>query len=201
MGAFIVFEGGDGSGKSTQARILKRRLSRKGYPVVLTHEPGGTPLGEAARRWLKGRPGLTPLTELFLFSAARAQTMDRVVSPSLDSHQTVICDRFCASTVVYQGHGRGLDLELIERINGAATGGIRPDLTVLLDIPAEIGLARRSGAKGDPFESEALEFHRRVRQGYLALASGEPRHWLVLDGTQEKHALAAQILAKVEPLL
>ena len=201
MGAFVVFEGGEGAGKSTQARLLHRRLTREGYPVILTREPGGTGLGEAVRRWLKTRPGLTPLTELALLTAGRSQHVEQVISPALDSRQVVICDRFTASTAAYQGHGRGVDLELIYRLNEAATHGLRPDLTILMDLPVGAGLARKRGGPQDTFESEAAEFHRRVREGYLALASSEPARWLVLDGSLEKKALAAQVRARVQPLL
>lgn len=201
MGTFLVFEGGDGAGKSTQARALFRRLSREGYRALLTHEPGGTALGEAVRRWLRTRSGLTALTELLLFTAARAQLVEKVISPALSSQHIVVCDRFTASTVAYQGYGRGLDLGLISELNEAATHGLRPDLTVFLDMPVEIGLTRKAGRSRDTFESEAVEFHRRVRQGYLALASMEPEGWLVLDGTLKMDTLAAQIWTKVQPLL
>ena len=201
MGAFVVFEGGDGAGKSTQARLLHRRLIRDGYAVLLTREPGGTGLGEAVRRWLKTRPGLTPLAELALLTAARSQHMEQVISPALGPRQVVICDRFTASTVAYQGHGRGVDLELIYRLNDAATRGLRPDLTILIDLPAGAGLARKRGVPQDTFESQAVEFHRRVREGYLALASREPDRWLVLDGTLGKSVLASQVIARVQPLL
>lgn len=213
MGLFIVFEGGEGAGKSTQARTLSRRLSREGYQVVTTHEPGGTPLGEAVRRWLKTRPGLTPTTELMLFTAARAQLLETVISPALNSGQIVVCDRFIASTVAYQGYGRGLDLELINLLNKAATQDLLPDLTVFLDVEVESGLARKKGRPGgqtgerDTFESETLEFHRRVREGYLELASSEPpafsgkAGWLVIDGTLPRDTIASQIRGKVRQLL
>ena len=201
MGAFIVFEGGDGSGKGTQVRILKNRLSKEGHSVVATYEPGGTALGEAARRWLKTRADLTHLAELLLFEAARAQLVEKVISPALASHQIVVCDRFYTSTVAYQGYGRGLDLGLIQRLNEAAADGVRPDLTVLLDIPAEIGLARKRGGRADSFESEAVEFHKRVREGYRAQASQDVDSWCVLDGTQDRRVLAARIWERVQPLL
>ena len=201
MSAFIVFEGGEGAGKSTQARLLSRRLSREGYEVVLTHEPGGTSLGEVVRRWLKTRPGLTPLAEFLLFTAARAQLVEKVISPAINSQQIVVCDRFTASSVVYQGYGRGLDMELINRLNEASTGGLRPDMTLFMDIHVDIGLARKIGSRRDTFESETVKFHERVREGYLALASGQPESWFVVDGTLEKSALAGQIWSKVQPLL
>ena len=213
MGSFIVFEGGEGAGKSTQARTLSRRLSREGYQVVLTHEPGGTPLGEAVRRWLKTRRGLTPTTELMLFTAARAQLVETIISPALESGRIVICDRYIASTVTYQGCGRGLDLELINRLNKATTHNLFPDLTVFLDVEVETGLARKKGRPGgqtaerDTFESETLEFHRRVREGYLALASSEApacagrEGWLVIDGSLPRETIASRIWEKVRQIL
>ena len=201
MGAFVVFEGGEGGGKTTQARILYRRLSREGYAVVLTREPGGTLPGESVRRLLKTRPGITPLTELLLFSAARTQLVETVILSSLESHSTVICDRFTASTVAYQGYGRGLDLSLIARLNDATTHGLRARLTVLLDLPVEVGLARKGTGSPDTFEAESVEFHRRVREGYLALAAQEAADWLVVDATLGRRTQAEMIWSRLEPLL
>ena len=201
MACFIVFEGGDGSGKSTQARGLSRRLRRRGIPVLLTREPGGTPAGESIRRWLKGHHDLQPLSELLLFEAARTQLAASVIRPSLNRDSVVICDRYTASTVAYQGYGRRLDLGLIRQLNQVATGGLVPDLTVLLDLPAQIGLLRRGAAGTDPFETAPEEFQRRVREGYLAQAAAEPEKWLVLDGTRPQRQLSRDIWAKVQPLL
>ena len=201
MGTFVVFEGGEGVGKSTQARIAFRSLSGQGYDVLLTREPGGTALGETVRRWVRGHRGLTPLTELLLFTAARAQHVEKVVTLALSSQRIVICDRFVASTVAYQGYGRGLDLDLISRLNELATLGLRPDLTVLLDMPVAMGLARKNSRKPDSFESEAVEFHERAREGYLAQASKEPGRWLVMDGTLERGDLAQRIRERIRCLL
>ena len=201
MAAFIVFEGGEGAGKSTQARLLSRRLAREGYPVVSTREPGGTGLGEAVRRWLKTRRGLTPLAEILLVTAARAQHVTGVISPALESGQVVVCDRFMASSVAYQGYGRGLDLDLIHRLNQASTRGLRPDLTLFMDMPVEMGLARKMGSRWDAFESETVRFHERVREGYLALASEHPDSWRVVNAALEKKVLAVQIWSEVQPLL
>ena len=201
MGLFIVFEGGEGAGKSTQARTLCRRLSREGYQVVPTHEPGGTVLGEAVRRWLKTRPDLTPTTELLLFTAARAQLVETVISPALNSGQIVVCDRFIASTVAYQGYGRGLDLELINRLNEAAAPDLVPDLTVFLDVGVQSGLARKRGSERDTFESETLEFHGRVGEGYLAMASSDSEGWLRIDGTLKKDTIASRIWGAIQQLL
>jgi len=198
--SFIVFEGIDGSGKSTQAKALLRRLRRRDIAALLTREPGGTPLGEQLRRWLKGRPDLTPMAELTLFIAARAQLVEKVIKPALNSGVTVISDRYTASTVAYQGHGRALDLELIRNLNLAATSGLAPDLTILFDLPPEESLARRSNAAADAFEAAPWEFHRKVRESYLAQAAAQPNSWLVVDATQDKRRLSQQIWAKVKPL-
>ena len=201
MGAFIVLEGGDGAGKTTHAGLLARRMRRRGWPVLLAREPGGTPLGRALRGLLKGGRPTTPLAELLLFSAARAEIVRRVILPALNARTTVICDRFTASTVAYQGYGRGLDLDLIHTLNLETTQGLQPALTVLLDVPAEAGLARKDPGSWDRFESEALEFHRRVRDGYLALASSSQGSWVVLDGTGAKADVAARVWETVQPFL
>ena len=198
---FIVFEGGDGSGKSTQSRALYRRLQRRGYSTILTHEPGGTPVGESIRRWLKGRQTLSPLSELLLFEAARAQLTVSVIRPALEQETTVISDRFTASTVAYQGYGRELDLDLIGQLNLVASEELDADLTVLLDLPIEVSLARKDRAGSDRFDTASVEFHRRVRQGYLAQAEADPAKWLVLDGVRPRRELSSEIWAKVQPLL
>jgi dTMP kinase len=179
---FIVFEGGEGSGKSTQAKALANRLRRLGFPVVLTHEPGGTLLGNKLRRWLKWGRGVTTQSELFLFLASRSQLVSRVIRPALDSGKIVICDRFDASTYAYQGYGRGMDLAFLENLNGFVTDGLRPDLIVLLDLDAEKGLERKR-MRLDCFEREEYAFHRRVREGYLKMAASDPERWLVIDGS------------------
>ena len=199
--SFIVFEGLDGSGKTTQARALSRRLREQGFPVLLTHEPGGTALGESIRRWLKRQSGLSPLSELFLFVAARAQFVREIVRPNLEAGVTVIGDRYIASTIAYQGYGRGLDLALVERLNEATTGGLRPDLTVLLDLPVADARARKRNHRPDFIETAPTEFHRRVRDGYLAQAGRDPDGWLVLDGRCPARTLSRQIWAKIQPLL
>ena len=201
MSVFVAFEGGEGAGKSTQTRLLARRLSREGYEAVRTREPGGTGLGNAVRRWLKTHTDLTPWAELLLFSAARAQHVQEVITPALNAGQVVICDRFTASTVAYQGHGRGLTLELVNRLNEEATRGVAPDLTVLLDVDVEVGLARKEGGHVDAFESQGADFHHRVREGYHALASQEPERWLVLDGALNRAAIATLIWKRLQPLL
>ena len=200
MACFIVFEGGDGSGKSTQAHVLSRRLRRSNIKVLRTHEPGGTSLGQALRRLLKSGEPMLPISELMLFEAARAQLVDKVIRPFLDDGGVVIADRFTSSTMTYQGYGRGLDHELIERLNREATGGLKPDLTVLLDLPVETALARKNGS-ADNFDDAPVEFHRKIRQGYVALAAADPGRWLVLDGQRAPKELGQEIWAKVQTIL
>jgi len=199
LSLFITFEGGEGSGKSTQARVLYRRLLKLGIPALLTHEPGGTPLGKQLRRWLKGEGEIDPQTELLLFNASRANLASQVIRPSLEKGTVVICDRFADSTTVYQGYGRGLDFALIEAVNNIATHGLHPDLTVLLDVTVEQGLDRKS--LRDRFEREETAFHQRVRQGYLEMAKREPGRWLVIDASLPRKEITRLIWERVEPIL
>lgn len=199
-GIFITFEGGEGSGKSTQARALARRLRRRGISLLLTHEPGGEPLAARLRRLLKGNSALAPEAELLLFAASRAQLTARVIRPALRAGQWVVCDRYADSTLAYQGYGRGLDMEAIRAANRMATGGITPHLTVLLDVPAQVGLARKH-ADNDRFVREPLAFHRRVRQGYRRLARAEPERWLVVNATLPQKEIARIIWQRVARLL
>ena len=199
MSLFITFEGGEGSGKSTQARVLYRRLLKLGIPALLTHEPGGTPLGKQLRRWLKGEGEIDPQTELLLFNASRANLVSRVIRPALEKGTVVICDRFADSTTVYQGYGRGLDFALIEAVNNIATHGLRPDLTVLLDVTVEQGLDRKK--LRDRFEREETAFHQRVRQGYLEMAKREPGRWLAIDASLPRKEITRLIWERMEPIL
>jgi len=205
MACFIVFEGGDGSGKSTQARSLLRRLRNRGIKVLSTREPGGTPLGQSLRRLLKSGDSMAPISELMLFEAARAQLVQQVIRPFLDQGGVVIADRFTSSTVAYQGYGRGLDRDLIDRLNREATGGLEPDLTVLLDLPVEMALARKERESGsgkeDNFDGAPVDFHRKIRRGYSALAAADPEGWLVLDGLRPPEELSREIWAKVKTIL
>jgi dTMP kinase len=202
LGLFIIFEGGEGCGKSTQSRLLLRKLGQRNIPVVLTHEPGGTALGDALSKALKRRKGasISPQAELFLFAASRAQLVAEVIRPALEEGKVVICDRFTYSTVVYQGYGRGLDLTAVKTVNNMATGNLKPDLVVLLDILPEQGLARKQSLK-DRFEMEDLSFHRRVREGYLRMAAAEIDRWLVLDASLPKKKIAEIIWDRVNQLL
>jgi dTMP kinase len=203
MSLFITFEGGEGGGKSVQAKALYRKLAKMAIPVLLTQEPGGTPFGRRISRWLKWAKdtNISPLTELMLFNASRAQLVNDVIQPALKSGQVVISDRYADSTTVYQGYGRGLDLAMVKSVNKAATQGLTPDLTVLLDAPVEVCFARKGTSKRDRFEQEAIAFHRRVREGYLKLAADEPRRWLVIDASQSKAKIADIIWQKVSQLL
>ncbi len=182
-GFLITFEGGEGCGKSTQARLLYQKLQRHGIPSLLTQEPGGTPLGNKIRSVLKVKRDFTisPLGELFLFAACRSQLIQDVIGPALQAGRVVVCDRFSDSTTVYQGSGRGLDLSLVNSVNASATGGLKPDITILLDVLPEQGLQRKRKTQRDRFDSEEMSFHRRIREGYLKLAAGEPARWLVLQ--------------------
>lgn len=192
----ISFEGGDGAGKTTQLKYLERYLDSIGRGYLSTREPGGTTFGKIMRRALLEvtREDLAQAAEVFLYLADRAQHVEKVIRPTLESQRLVLCDRFSDSTLAYQGYGRGLDLVLLRSLNEIASQGITPDLTFLLDLPPAAGLARTrerglTGAKskpgnqkpGDRFEQEGLEFHERVRGGFLKLAQAEPERIIVLD--------------------
>ena len=202
-GLFIAFEGGEGCGKSTQARLLYNNLERRNIPAVLTHEPGGTPLGNRIRGILKVKRdfNISPQAELLLFAACRAQLIRDVILPALDGGANIICDRFSGSTLAYQGYGRGLGLELIESINSAATGGLEPDFIFLLDLQPESGLGRKHNTGDDRFEAENIAFHRKVRDGYLDLAGRDPGRWIVIEAKQPVEKLAQIILDHVWPIL
>ena len=202
MSLFITFEGGEGGGKSVQSRALYRRLSQLAIPSLLTQEPGGTPFGRKIARWLKWSTDtdISPLTELLLFNASRAQLVAEVIKPNLANRKVVICDRYADSTTAYQSYGRGLDLGMVEAVNRTATQGLKPDLTILLDMCAEAGLARKE-EKQDRFEQEDISFHNKIRMGYLKLAAEEPERWLVIDARESKPAIEKIIWQKVSQLL
>jgi dTMP kinase len=185
-GKFIVLEGGEGAGKSTVQAALAQRLHAAGRDTVVTREPGGTPLGERVRAiLLDAEAAGEPLAELLLFEAARAQLVETVIRPAIGRGSVVICDRFTASSVAYQGFGRGLGREVVERANEIATGGLTPDLTLLLDVPVEAGLARRSReGTANHFDVEAAAFHERVREGFLELARESPNYWRIIDASR-----------------
>jgi dTMP kinase len=203
-GLFITFEGGEGCGKSTQIAALRARLEAMGKTVVQTREPGGTALGESVRNLLQyddAGQGMSPEAELLLFAASRAQHVRELIVPAIAEGQIVLCDRFLDSTTVYQGVARAIDSKKVDTINQFAIGDTNPDLTILIDLPPEIGLARvhaRSDGQLDRMEKEAIEFFQAVRQGYLDLAKSEPKRFLVLDGSQSAEELETQIWQKVE---
>jgi dTMP kinase len=206
-GLFITFEGGEGCGKSTQIGALKARLEAMDKTVVQTREPGGTALGEYVRSLLQhddAGHGMSPETELLLFAASRAQHVRELIAPAIAQGQIVLCDRFLDSTTVYQGVARAIDSRQVNTINQLAIGDTKPDLTILIDLPPEIGLARvhaRSDGQLDRMEKEAIEFFQAVRQGYLDLAKSEPKRFLVLDGSQTVEELETQIWQRVEATL
>jgi dTMP kinase len=203
LSLFITFEGSEGCGKSTQAKALWKKLVRLGIPVEVTHEPGGTALGNQLRRTLKRgqQDKISPLAELFLFAACRIQLVTEVIRPSLQQGKVVICDRFADSTTVYQGYGRGLDLDTVKKINDLATQGIKPNLTILLDIPIQKGLGRKQYTTNDRFESEDIAFHDKVRDGYFKLVTGEPERWLVIDATLARATIGKIIWDRVNQLI
>ena len=204
MGAFIVLEGGEGCGKSTQARLLYRRLLEEDYPSLLLYEPGGTSLGEQVRRLLMAQHGkvtISPMAELLLFSAARSELVQQVIYPALAEGQVVVCDRYTPSTIAYQGYGRGMPLETIDQVNRLSTGGMEPDLVVLLDMKPEEGLHRKSEEERQRFEEESLEFHRIVRRGYLEQAWAEPARWLRVDGMLPQQRIAEVIWERAKLLV
>lgn len=192
-GKLIAFEGIDTSGKSTQARRLVRRLDQAGLPVVSTGEPGGTPIGDTVRQILLSREhvSLLPFSELLLFIVSRAQNTHEVILPALRAGKIVVASRYRMSSMAYQGYGRGIDLDLIRNLNDIAAAGLHPDVTFLIDIPADVAL-RRKTTEGDRIEVESLEFHRRVRSGFLALAKADP-HAVVIDGDREPDQIAEDV--------
>jgi dTMP kinase len=196
-GRLVVLEGIDGCGKSTQVRRLADRLD-----AVRTFEPGATPLGASLRSLLLDPSGdpVAERAEALLMAADRAQHVAQVVAPALAAGRWVVSDRYAASTLAYQGYGRGLDLGDLRALVGWATGGLRPDLTILLDLPVEVAAARRRGETSDRMEAEGLAFQQRVADGYLALAAERDEPWLVVDATDDADAVAGQIWSAVQVL-
>ena len=200
-GMFIVFEGGEGAGKSTQEELLAQWLTDRGREVVRTREPGGTPAGEAIRAVLLGNEytGLSDRAEALLFAAARGEHVDQVIRPALERGLVVICDRYLDSSVAYQGYGRKLGTDRIRDLSMWATQGLVPDLTVLLDIDPRVGLSRVETP--DRLESEPLEYHETVRQAFLDIASADPQRYLVIDAESTADAIAQQIRTAVAALM
>ena len=198
-GRCIVIEGGEGAGKSRLLQALGERLRAGGREVVLTREPGGTALGEQIRSLvLRDLAVGDHLAELLLFEAARAHLVTTVMRPALERGALVLCDRFAASSIAYQGFGRGLGRDVVERANAIATGGLAPDLTLLLDLPVEAGLARRAGdGAANHFDREAVAFHARVRAGFVELARESPDTWRIIDAAQPFEAVLEAAIAAI----
>jgi dTMP kinase len=209
MGCFITFEGPDGSGKTTQIQALRQALEADGYAVMLLREPGGTTIGDQIRTVLHDvqNVDMLPNAELLLYSASRAQLVGQVIRPALADGNVVLCDRYADSTLAYQGYGHGLDLELLRAVTTFATGGLRPDLVIYLDLDAAEGLCRKEqafregGCEWNRMDQKELTFHQRARSGYLKLAASEADRWLVVDAAQPVDVLKSTIRAHVRQLL
>ena len=202
-GRFITFEGPEGAGKTTQAARLEATLRARGLRVVATREPGGTALGERIREVLLAPSGeaIDPLADALLFNAARRQLVAEVIEPALAAGTTVICARFADSTRACQGYGGGLPLAELDRLEAVATGGLRPDRTILLDLPVEIGLARKAPDDRTRFETSFdLSFHQRVRNGFMAMAAAEATRFVVIDASGDPDDIARRALRAVDPL-
>lgn len=202
-GFFITFEGPEGGGKSTQIHRLAATLADQGYTVWTTREPGGTRVGETIRPILLGRQQapITAWSEALLFTAARAQHVEEVIRPRLQRGELVLCDRYIDSTLAYQGYGRGLDLDTLRRLQREATGGLQPNLTVLLNLPIEAGLARIPRIAQDRLDQETEAFHHRVHAGYQQLAAAEPGRWREVDASADADRVADRILEAVSTAL
>ena len=204
---FITLEGPEGSGKTSQIPTLANYLREQGYNVLTTREPGGTPIGDQVREVLTSmrNTAMKPRTETLLFCAARAQLVEEVIRPRLLQGEIVLSDRYADSTLAYQGYGHGNDLQVLRGLLKFATGGLWPDLTLLLDLPVEAGLARKrsSGGEWNRLDAYQVEFHQRVRQGFLEMARAEPARWQVIDATQPREmvqlALRAAIMKRLTP--
>lgn len=209
MSHFITFEGPEGSGKTTQIALLQTYLRELGFNPLSTREPGGTTIGERIRIILHdpSHTGMLSRAEVLLYLASRAQLVDEVIRPALADGKVVLCDRYAESTFAYQGYGRGLDLGGLQRINEFATGGLRPDLVVYLDLPAEAGLERkkaaheREHAEWTRMDQEEVAFHRRVRAGYLKMAETDRERWCVIDAQQPVDAVQVDIRERIQTLL
>ena len=200
-GALITVEGVEGSGKSTQCRRLAGLLRGRGLEVVETSEPDGTSLGQAVRGLFEIEPRPSPLTQAFLFLAARQEHVARVIRPALARGAVVLSDRYTDATLAYQGYGQGLDLQTIHELNALATGGLLPDLTLLLDLDPGVGVRRIAGRPLDAFERMDVAFHHRVREGYLEIARADKRRVLVFDAARDPDAVHADVVRAVDEFL
>ena len=201
-GLLIAFEGGEGAGKTTQARLLAIWLREQGYDVIATHEPGATKVGMRLRALLldTAHTGMSPRAETLMYAADRAEHVDALIRPALERGAVVVTDRYVDSSLAYQGRGRNLPLAEIAGLNQWATGGLRPDLTILLDLSPVAGLVRRAPS-ADRLEAEPAEFHQRVREGFLAQARAEPQRYLVLDATRPQEQLSREIQDRIRDML
>jgi len=195
-GFFISFEGPEGGGKSTQIHRLAAALAERGHVLWTTREPGGTRIGEMIRPMLLGskQPRLSAFAEALLFTAARAQLVDEVIRPRLQRAEVVLCDRYSDSTLAYQGYGRGIELEALRRLQAEATGGLSPDLTLLLELSVEAGLARIPRTAQDRLDRETIAFHQRVHAGYREMAAQDPHRWREVDASRDPDQVASRIL-------
>jgi dTMP kinase len=210
LSLFITFEGVEGSGKTTQIERLKRYLTQKGIPCKVTREPGGCPIGERVRKILlnPNHQEMSPLSELLLYEASRAQHVREVIKPLLRKEGVILCDRFSDASIAYQGYGRKVDLKWVEKLNHLSSQGVKPDLTLLLDCPSDVGIKRalqRNEAlkreKEDRFEREKIQFHQRVRRGYLSIAKKEPDRVKVIDTREGEEKVFEKIRRIVDKLL
>jgi len=211
MGLFITFEGIEGCGKTTQIKMGGKYLNSKNIPFIITEEPGGVSLGLAIREILLNESSFSICaeSEVFLFSAARAQHVKDIILPALKTNKWVLCDRFSDATIAYQGFGRGLDIAFIRQINTISAGHLKPDMTFLFDTPVEIGLKRaverisqiKDSSKEDRFEREELNFHKKVREGYLSLARSEPERFRIIDGSKDISTVHREVCQQIATLI
>ena len=196
---FITFEGPDGSGKTTQLNLLLAALKARGLDPVRTREPGGTEIGDQIRSVIMNmkNKSMHPRTEILLFCSSRAQLVEELIRPSLQAGKLVLCDRYADSTLAYQGYGHGLDREELGRLLDFATGGLKPDLTLLFDIPAEAGLRRRqvNHDEWNRMDDYALQFHERVRRGYLEMAAADPKRWIVINADRAPEIIHEEVVS------
>jgi len=200
LSLFIVFEGIDGSGKTTQVELLSQKLTSIKKPNIIVREPGGTSIGEAIRKELKNNPDLDPVTQLLLFSACRTQLIKEVINPNLKNNQIVISDRYVFSTIAYQGYADGLDTDVIQNLINISTEGLIPDLVIFIDTPIETAKARRETEAGDHFDNKPLDYYKRIRDGYLSISS-TVSNWVTIDGTDDPQEISKLIWQKIRPLI